>query len=96
MNQKITLRFADHVLTFTLTEAEVSEVERHMRRKWLYEFTRGDGDFLVNFDKVLWMKISPTGDPEPEQETVAEQVEEYRALFGPLPMPSLGGEHGSL
>ena len=104
MNQKVTLRFADHVLTFTIPKAEIADVKLSMRRKWLHQFTRGDGDFIVNFDQVLWMKISPGDDAEIGQETVEEQMEEYRTLFSARPVSSLtsltvpldGGEHGSL
>lgn len=77
MNQKVTLRFADHVLTFVVPRADAAEMA--MRRKWIYKFTRANGDFLVNFGQVLWMKISPGDDIGVEQETVQEVAS---ALFG--------------
>jgi len=79
MNQKTTLRFADHVLTFVVPEAEVVEIRLAFRRKWPYKFVRANGDFHVSFDQVLWMKISPVDDAE--QETVEEKI---YSLFEPL------------
>ena len=104
MNQKITLRFADHVLTFVVPEEETSEITLAFRRKWPYKFTRADGDFHVNFDQVLWMKVGPGDEAKigwEAVETIQEEVEEYRALFGshsgtPSQPRSSGGKHGSL
>ena len=58
MNQKITLRFADHVLTFEVPGEEVTEIRLAFRRRWPYKFVRANGDFYVHFDQVLWMKVS--------------------------------------
>jgi len=81
MNQKITLRFADHVLTFKVPKEEVAEVEQDMRRKWIHRFIRADGIFLVNLDQVLWMRISPGDDIETKRE---EAEEEAHILFKPF------------
>ena len=82
MNQKITLRFTDHVLTFVVPEEEVAEITLAFRRRWPYKFVRANGDFHVNFDQVLWMKIIP-GDDETEQEIVQKELAK-------LPRPSFG------
>lgn len=106
MNQKVTLRFTDHVLTFEVPGEEVAEIEQDMRRKWLHRFVRANGTFLVNFDQVLWMKVSPGDNVEPTAGAGDAEVEwETRTLKVPFPLFAApastpvfpdGGKHGSL
>lgn len=88
MNQKITLRSADHVLAFVVPKSEVADIKLGFRRKWLYQFRAANSDFIVNFDQVLWMKIGSGDDTEVGQEVVQEKSHILFVPSVPLSSPS--------